>query len=205
MAESNTAEGVDIHKLIQERDCDFHGFISKYGPEIDNHIETCLACEKRFWGWSENLPKMRKRKTVTPPDYDEKRSPKDYYHLLKAGQCLPCGCAAYSVPWNKEEATAAFYKAFTEVTGIAEESAKLLPQNTKLRRLPLDAKTLRRLRDTFWIPSGSYGSAHMRDAEEGEKVLQLPDTIADFIKDLVSMHSGYSVHECMEHDSWCPG
>jgi|GEM_PF-6037208 len=201
MAATSTPKIPDIHSLIQQRQFDFYGFIKEYGEQIDNHVEICEQCHRRMIGWTEHLPKLRARMTVEVPDDWQS----NYYaqlQKLSPGQCLPCGCEVIEVAWTREQARTEFYKALAEVMEMPEDKAKKIHGRSKLQELPLSTKALRRLRDKFWIPDGSSGSEQIRDSEEGHRVLQLPETIEDFLATILRLHSGMSYRECSMH--WCP-
>ena len=192
----------DIHILIQQRSYDFLAFIRECMEQIDNHIEVCEECRERMIWWTSHLPKLRARMTVQfpkPTSYSERL---DQMKQLKRGQCLPCGCQVTDIAWTREQASAEFYNALAQVLEVSEAEAKNIPDKVRLQELPLSTKSLRRLRDKFWMPDGSYGSEELRDSEEGDKVRQLPETISHFIKEILSLHSGMSYAECSDH--WCP-
>ncbi len=198
---------MDIHTLIQERDFDFYGFIQEHTAEIDDHVEACEVCHKRMIGWTMHLPKLRARMTVDFPALAEYGSHHEWWkqlQQLKPGQCLPCGCEVTAAPWTHEEASAAFYKALAEIMDVPEDKVVRMPEATRPEDLPLTRKSLRQLRDRFWLPDGSYGSAKLREIEEeqNDEVRQLPETVGDFIKKILGVHSGISFTECSEH--WSP-
>jgi hypothetical protein len=195
-------ESPDIHTLIQQREYDFYTFIREHLEEIDNHVEICNECRERMVGWSSHLPKLRERATVQFPEAKNHQERMGQMRQLTRGQCLPCGCEVTDTAWTLERANAEFYRAFAKILGVEEDKVRRVPDTTLLRDLPLSTESLRRLRDTFWIPSGSSNSAKIRDVEEGDEVSQLPETIGDFIEKLLSLHFGVSYVECSEH--WSP-
>ncbi len=192
-----------IHALIQERKYDFYSFIRDHRNQIDDHVESCETCRDHMVGWSSHLPKLRARVTVHFPELADHHSDRmKQMERLARGQCLPCGCEVTHTAWTENQASAAFYKALADVLAVSEDQAENIPKGTRLQELPLSIKSLRRLRDKFWIPDGSSVSEEIRDAEEGDKVLQLPETIADFTSQILKLHSGMSYMECTEH--WVP-
>ncbi len=202
MGEDSVFSNSRIHALIQDRDRDYYSLIRDHTEEIENHIEVCEACHDRMIIWASKLPRLLSRVTVqlpAPSSYHEWREQLD---TLARGQCLPCGCQVWDVAWTREEASLAFIKGLAEVLGVSEEQANKIPTETKMTDLPLDIKSLRRLRDKFWIPDGSYGSSELRDAEEGEKVKQLPETVGSFVAEILRIHCGISWRSCCEHGVW---
>ena len=137
-------------------------------------------------------------------------APKNYHdrweqlQQLKPGQCLSCGCEVTAVPWTREEASAEFYKTLTEIMRVPVDKVARMSEATRPEDLPLSRKSLRQLRDKFWLPDGSYGSEKLREIEEeqNDEVRQLPETVGDFINKILSLHSGISFRECSEH--WSP-
>jgi hypothetical protein len=121
---------------------------------------------------------------------------------LKPGQCLPCGCEVIDIAWTQSQASDMFYKALAGILQVSEDEAKKIQPWIKLLDLPMDTRSLRRLRDKFWFPDGAHISEEMRDLEEGDKVRQLPETVGQFIEEILSLHSGLSYRECNAH--WCP-
>ena len=202
MDEEDKQDAINIHVLIQERHYDFYGFIREHGEEIDNHVEVCEECHHRMIGWTSSLPKLRARMTVQFPSATSDGGRLTQMRQLKPGQCLPCGCEVLDVAWTLEQARAKFYKALAEIMQVSENDARKVPDEFRLQDLPLGTKSLRRLRDKFWFPDMSSGSEEIRDAEEGDKVLQLPETVGDFITNILTLHSGMSYKDCSEH--WDP-
>ncbi len=194
---------LDPHVLIQSKDwC--HDDLRNYTTALDDHVAQCSACESRMKRSSGALllPRLRSKITVQfpePKNYEERMK---QLEQLKPGQCLPCGCMVQDVKWTKQQAVDAFYKVLAGIMQVSEEDARKVPEWEKLLALPLETKALRRLRDKFWLPDGSLGSAEGRDAEEGEKVRHLPETVGEFITKILKMHVGMSWTECGEH--WCP-
>ena len=193
---------LDIHILIQQRDFDLRSFINEHTGQIDDHVEVCEECHERVIGFTANLPKLRRRMTVQFPESSSLGERLEQLRQLSCGQCLPCGCEVIDAAWTRELASIKFCKALAEIMEVSEDDAKKIPHVTRLLELLPNMKSLRCLRDKFWIPDGSFASEEHRDAEEGAKVLQLPETIGEFIDDILNLHSGISYIECYEH--WCP-
>ncbi len=202
MDKEPTTNAADIHQLIQQDGCDIYSLIRKRTDEVDKHVLVCEACHKKVIGCTSELPKLRARMTVQFPDTPSLGQRVEQMKHLKAGQCLPCGCEVTRTAWTREEANGKFYVAFAAMLGISESQSRLISLETRFADLPVSIKQLRRLRDTFWFPDGSSGSPDARDAEEGDEVRQLPETVGDFITELLKIHSGYSYSECSDH--WCP-
>lgn len=199
-------DAFDIHALIQERKFDMLGLIRQYADEIDLHVETCSECHRRVVSYTQHLPRLFARMVVQLP---EPAYGPSYRHDLGAqlrslerGQCLPCGCVVTDTPWTREEAAAKFYVVLAEILQLSLDHATRIHQQVQLIDLPLAPESLRRLRDAFWLPSGSMGDKEARDAEEGENVLQLPDTVADMITKILELHSSMVWVDCSEH--WSP-
>lgn len=199
MKQATKKDIADIHQLIQQRKHDLYAFIREHTERIDNHVEVCKTCHERMIGWTRHLPKLRKRMTVELPEATGDSQRLKQLEQLTRGQSLPCGCEVTGVSWTQEQASAEFYRAFAGILEISEDDAKKIFYTIRLYNLPLEIKLLRRLRDKFWLPDGSYLSADLRDAQEGDKVLQLPETVGDFINSILSLHSGTSYNECSEH------
>ena len=189
----------DIHTLIRERVCDFYGFIQEHRDKIDDHVATCNECHEKMIGWTRYIPKLRERMTPCIPDGLRRD---EQIKQLKKGQCLPCGCEVIDTAWTKEEARNKFLKALAEVMQVCEEEVSKIPSPTRILDLRLDTKSLRRLRDKFWLPDNSCASAELRDKEESSEVVQLPETIGGFIIRLLAIHSGTTIMQCS--DCWCP-
>lgn len=198
-----TTPDLGTHALIQARTYDFYAFIRERGAEIDEHVLSCEECRKRMRGWSSHLPRHFARVVVHLPEPLTRLGNVEQLHHLRAGQCLPCGCEVMDTTWTREQAREAFYRAFAQAMEMPYEDAVLMSELTRLRDLPFSTVQLRRLRDAFWIPDGSSGSAENRDREEGDRVPQLPDTIGAFITSIAKMHTGMSYSECSDHWSPC--
>lgn len=202
MTEPSESDMTDIHVLIQDRRYGFPDFIHEHGKQIDEHVEHCESCREKMVGWTSWLPMLRARMTVQlpkPTGYGERLK---QLQQLQRGQCLPCGCEVTAVPWTQEQARAKFCKALSEVMQVSLDDAGKIPDSVRLLDLPLTTKSLRRLRDRFWLPDGSCGSEEVRDEEEGDTVRQLPETIGHFVDTILRINSGISYRECSEH--WCP-
>ncbi|MDO8495279.1 MAG: hypothetical protein Q7S32_01980 [bacterium] len=200
---SFTPPQLDPHSLIQGGDWG-HDDLRAYTTAIEEHVMQCSDCENRMKRSSGAvlLPKLRAKITVQFPVPKSHHEHITQLQQLKPGQCLSCGCMVLDIKWTRQQAAEAFYKALAEVMQVTEDIATRVEGPTKLLDLPLVTKSLRRLRDKFWLPDGSLGSAEGRDAEEGDKVRQLPETIGEFINQILSLHSGMSYTECSEH--WTP-
>lgn len=200
-----TPPEIEPHVLIQS-EFGLFDTLREYPAAMDAHVAECPDCQKRVIksGMVRLLPRLRAKMTVPQPeDWDQRyHSRHDLLQKMQPGQCLPCGCQVTSVPWSRHQVVDTFYKALAEVLQVSEDNAKKISEETRLLELPLAIKSLRRLRDKFWFPDGSSGSEEIRDVEEGDKVRQLPETIGQFIQQILSPHSGISYIECSEH--WCP-
>jgi hypothetical protein len=197
-----TPPKLDPHTIIQSRDWNYDD-LRYYTTAIDEHVSQCPDCENilKRSGGAVLLPRLRAKITVPFPE------PKGWEYMgqleqLKPGQCLPCGCIVLDVKWSREQAVEAFYKALAKIMQVSEEHSRRIEEQTKLLDLPLTTKSLRRLRDQFWLPDGSLGSAKGRDEEEGEVVRQLPETVGEFINQILKVHFGMSWIECTDH--WSP-
>ncbi len=200
---SFTPPNLDPHALIQSEDwC--HDDLRHYTAAIDDHVAQCTDCENRLKKSSGAtlLPKLRAKITVKFPEPRNSQERMEQLQQLDRGQCLPCGCMVQDVGWTRQQAAAAFYKALAEIMQVPEGQISKVGGSIKLLDLPLTTKSLRRLRDKFWLPDGSLGSEEGRDKEEGETVRQLPATVGDFIARILSIHSGMFYTECSEH--WAP-
>ena len=184
---------VDVHVLLPCTTADKYGLIQKYRDLVDEHVLQCAVCREAVMAFTQDLPKLRARMTVHGKPLEK----------LERGQCLPCGCVVLDASWTLAQARDEFYKALAAIMGVPEDKVVRMSDATRIVDLPLDTTSLRRLRDTFWIPDGSYGSAELRDKEEGGTVLQLPKTIGEFVNQIRSVHSGTSIAEC--RDCWTPG
>ena len=202
MGTTSKPQDSEIHTLIQAREFDFYGFIGEHREEIDDHVAHCHECREKMIGWSSHLPKLRARVTVAFPAPKSRHERIEQMQQLKRGQCLPCGCEVTDAPWTEEEARTAFNQTLARIMGVAENKMRRVPATTRLQDLPLCTKSLRRLRDAFWIPDGSSGSEKIRDAEEGDNVPDLPETVGDFVQAILSLHAGMSYTVCGEH--WSP-
>ncbi len=200
---SFTPPKLDPHALIQSRDwC--HDDLRWYTKSIDEHVVQCSDCEKRMTRSSGAvlLPQLRAKLTVQFPE------PKSYHERmtqlqqLGPGQCLSCGCMVLDIKWTRKQAEDAFCKALAEIMQVTENDTRRLQDDVKLLDLPLSTKSLRRLRDKFWLPDGSFGSEELRDKVEGDIVRQLPETVGQFLNQVLNVHCGMSYSECSTH--WCP-
>ncbi len=188
----------EIHKLLQESKY-LYDLIAKYTAEVDDHLEDCKDCCEKVVGLAEHIPRLRKRMIVDFPDPNSYHERLNQLKQLKRGQCLPCGCEVLSPAWTRDDAITAFYKSLAEIMQTPEKEAKKITGEFKLQDLPLNIISLRRLRDKFWIPDGSHGSAEKRDLEEGNHVLQLPETINEFIDKILNIRSGVCLVACYHH------
>lgn len=182
------------------------GLIWQYTDEIDSHVEGCSECHARVMSYTQYLPRLFARMVVRLPEPTHGPAYRhDLWNQLRSlerGQCLPCGCVVTRTPWTREEAAAKFYIALAEILQLPLDQATKIHQQAHLSDLPLSSESLRRLRDTFWLPSGSLADKESRDAEEGENVLQLPATVADMITQILELHSSVAWSDCSEH--WSP-
>ncbi len=200
---SFTPPKLDPHAFIQSGGWNYDD-LRNYNTAIDEHVAKCPDCENRLKrsAGAVLLPKLRTKITVQFPEPQSHQERIEQLEKLKPGQCLPCGCMVEDVKWTKAQAAEAFYKVLAEIMQVSEEQSRRIEEQIRLLDLPLEIKSLRRLRDKFWLPDGSLGSAEGRDAEEDDKVRQLPETVGDFIANILRLHSGMSYTECSDH--WTP-